>query len=424
MTSFFKQLLGRGEPHVEEAPVQRPRLWKPDVSSDDFVEMGFRIVLGRVPKDFERGEHRRALDAGRCRDDVRQAMVRSPEFLLRRRDWRVKLPPPAGANPALDELGSDDEFVGYCYQFLLGRAVDDSGLDHYRTGLSEGSPREWVVRTLGTSREFNDRFGGLTDTGTPPADVQLCELANPAKWDNPEWLEILFSYVVIADHKEAMHRKGYEFTQLIFGLKKLGRLREDARMLSVGAGHEAPAFWLANHVGSVIATDLYAGEWQSIGAREGDAVVLARPEEFAPFAYRRERLTFMRMDGCQLGFKDASFDVAYSLSSIEHFGGVAGARRAVGEMARVVKPGGVVAIATDWRVDGPPAEEVFTPDEVRHILDIPGLRLVQPIDDRVWSRYEVDVVDVRSTPLKTPHMLLRQGETVFTSVMMFLEKDE
>ena len=132
----------------------------------------------------------------------------------------------------------------------------------------------------------------------------------------------------------------------------------------------------------------------------------------------------MRMDGCQLGFKDASFDVAYSLSSIEHFGGVDGARRAVGEMARVVKPGGVVAIATDWRVDGPPAEEVFTPDEVRQILDIPGLRLVQPIDDRVWSRYEIEVVDVRKTPLKTPHMLLRQDETVFTSVMVFLEKTE
>jgi SAM-dependent methyltransferase len=424
MTSFFKQLLGRGEPQVDEARAPHPRLWKPDDSSDDFVEICFRLVLGRVPKDFERGEHRRALDAGGSRDDVRQAMVRSPEFRLRRREWLVKLPPPAAAHPVLDALGSDDEFVGYCYQFLLGRPVDDSGLDHYRTQLLEGSPREWVVRTLCTSREFNDRFGGLTDTGTPPADVQLCELANPAKWDNPEWLDILLSYVVIADHKEAMHRKGYEFTQLIFGLKKLGRLREDARMLSVGAGHEAPAFWLANHVGSVVATDLYAGDWQSIGAREGDAGVLARPEEFAPFAYRRERLTFLRMDGCQLGFRDASFDVAYSLSSIEHFGGVAGARRAVSEMARVVKRGGVVAIATDWRVDGPPAEEVFTPEEVHQIIDIPGLRLIQSIDDRVWSRYEVEVVDVRSTPLKTPHMLLRQGETVFTSVMVFLEKDE
>ena len=424
MASFFKQLLGRGEPKAEEAPAQSRRLWQPDVSADDFVEMGFRIVLGRIPKDFERGEHLRGLEAGRSRDDVRQAMVRSPEFLLRRREWRVRLPPPAGASPILDELGSDDEFVGYCYQFLLGRAVDDSGLDHCRTQLREGAPREWVVRTLSTSREFNDRFGGLTNTGTPPTDVQLCELANPAKWDNPEWLEILLSYVVIADHKEAMHRKGYEFTQLIFGLKKLGRLREDARMLSVGAGHEAPAFWLANHVGSVVATDLYAGDWQSIGAREGDAGVLARPDQFAPFEYRREHLTFMRMDGCQLGFKDASFDVAYSLSSIEHFGGVAGARRAVGEMARVVKPGGVVAIATDWRVDGPPAEEVFTPEEVRQILDIPGLRLVQPIDDRVWSRYEIEVVDVRKTPLKTPHMLLRQDETVFTSVMVFLEKAE
>jgi SAM-dependent methyltransferase len=422
MKSFFKQLLGRSERESPQAPPLAPRRWDPDASADDFIELCFRIVLGRVPKEFERGEHRRAVEGGLSRDDVQRAVVRSPEFLLRRRDWRVKLPPPAGANPALDELGSDEEFVNHCYRFLLNRRADASGLDHYLTQLGDGFPREWVVRTLSTSREFNDRFGDLTDTGTPPADVQLCELANPAKWDNPEWLDILLSYLVIADHKEAMHRKGYEFTQLIFGLKKLGRLREDVRVLSVGAGHEAPAFWLANHVASVVATDLYAGEWRSIGAREGDARVLARPEDFAPFPYRRERLTFMRMNGCQLGFRDATFDVAYSLSSIEHFGGVAGASQAVCEMARVVKPGGLIAIATDWCVDGPGGEEVFTPEEVRRILDIPGLRLVQPIDDRVWNRYQVDVVDVRSTPLKTPHMLLRQGDNVFTSVMVFLNR--
>lgn len=400
----------------------RARRWEPDASADDFVELCFRIILGRVPAEFERAEHRRRLESGVPRDAVRQSFIQSPEFLLRRRDWIVKLPPPAGPDPVLDDLGADDRFVTLCYRFLLGRPADAGGLEFALTHLREGQTRGWVIRTLATSREFNDRVAGLSDTGRPPVDVQLCELANPAKWDNPEWLEILASYVAIPHHKEAMHRKGYEFTQLAFGLKRLGRLRDDVRVVSVGAGHEAPAFWLANHAGAVIATDLYEGEWQSIGGLEGDARVLARPGEFAPFPYRRERLTFMKMNGCQLGFADGAFDVAYSLSSIEHFGGVAGARAAVGEMARVVKRGGIVAVATEWAVQSPGAEEVFAPEEVRHIIDHPTLRLVQPIDDRVYDRYEIDVVDVRATPLRTPHMLLRKGDTLFTSVMMFLER--
>jgi SAM-dependent methyltransferase len=421
MKDFLGRLLG-GSALSGQAAQSPVRQWDPDGSADDFVELCFRIILGRIPTTYEQAEHRRRLESGVPRDEVRHSFIHSPEFLLRRRDWIVKLPPPAGPDPALDDLGADDRFIAFGYQLLLDRPVDEGGLEFALTHLRDGQPRGWVIRTLATSREFNDRFAGLSDTGRPPVDVQLCELANPAKWDNPEWLGILASYVAIPHHKEAMHRKGYEFTQLAFGLKRLGWLRDDVRVLSVGAGHEAPAFWLANHAGSVIATDLYQGEWQSIGGLEGDARVLARPEDFAPFDYRRERLTFMKMNGCQLGFADGAFDVAYSLSSIEHFGGVAGARAAVGEMTRAVKRGGIVVVATEWAVQSPGAEEVFAPEEVRHIIDHPNLRLVQPIDDRVYDRYEIEAVDVRATPLRTPHMLLRKGETLFTSVMMFLER--
>ena len=33
----------------------------------------------------------------------------------------------------------------------------------------------------------------------------------------------------------------------------------------------------------------------------------------------------MKMDGRRLAFRDGAFDVVYSLSSIEHFGGMPGA---------------------------------------------------------------------------------------------------
>ena len=71
---------------------------------------------------------------------------------------------------------------------------------------------------------------------------------------------------------------------------------------------------------------------------------------------------------------------------------------------------------------GTPGHEAFSPDEVRAIIEQPRLRLVQPIDDRVWDRYDMDPVDLRVDRFQTPHMLLKDQDTIFTSVMMFLRK--
>ena len=128
------------------------------------------------------------------------------------------------------------------------------------------------------------------------------------------------------------------------------------------------------------------------------------------------------MDGRTLTFPDASFDVVYSLSSIEHFGGFEGAKRAVLEMARVLKPGGVLALATEYILAGPPYEEAFAPADVRRLLDCPGLQLVQPIDERVWDRHDYRPVDLRRNLHQRPHMVVEVDGTRFTSVMAFLTK--
>jgi SAM-dependent methyltransferase len=315
-------------------------------------------------------------------------------------------------------------FVAHCYARLLGRQPDEAGLAHYAGRLAEGSlTRDALEEILRASDEYIERQTRLSPAAARiPRDVQLCELANPAKWDNPEWLAILKSLASAPIEKAQMHRKAYELTQTIFGLQRLGKLTEAARILSVGAGHEPILYWLANRAGRVVATDLYEGEWQQKFSREGDPGVLEDPDTFAPFPYRRERLSFLRMDGSRLAFADGSFDVVYSLSSIEHFGGVEGARGSVAEMARVLAPGGILALATEWCVRGQAGGEVFSPDEVRRIIDQPRLRLVQPIDDRVWDRYETPPVDLRVDRFQSPHMLLKHDEAIFTSVFVFLEK--
>lgn len=388
--------------------------------ADDFVREAYWIVLARAasPEELSASQaHRR--DGGDAL--VLRHLLSSPEFGLIFSGWRDDIgigKDPAAHEAGLKTVGDDGHFVHRAYQMLLGRDADPGGHGNYVQALGAGEARRNVVRTLVTSDEFETRYRPLASReggGFVPRDVQLCELANPAKWDNPEWIRLLKS-LQLPHHKLAMHRKSYEWTQLLFALDRLGAIRDDATVLSVGAGHECVLYWLANHVGSVVATDAYEGRWQGEGAQEGDARVVERPEDFAPFPYRRDRLKFQRMDGRTLEFPDASFDIVYSLSSIEHFGGFEGARAAMLEMARVLKPGGVLLVATEYVLAGGPHEEAFSPEGTRALFDLPGCPLVEPIDEGVWRRYDHRPVDLRRDINQRPHMVVQIDGTTFTSV--------
>lgn len=392
-----------------------------------FLDVAFWTVLARGPSDSERRERALAMESGQSPDQLLQALIASPEFRLiydayAGRGERTGRKP-ADVEAGLEALGPPQVFTELAYRSLLGRDGDETGVAYYVSRLEDGAPRQRVLQALVTSDEFERRFRELCpDIGVLPRDIQLCELANPAKWDNPEWVDLLASLQTMAVDKMSMHRKGYEFAQLLFGLTKLDRLGENARVLSVGAGHEAPLYWLANRVGFVVATDMYDLGWKGAWASEGDDGVLKRPEDYAPFPYRREKLVFLKMDGRRLAFGPGTFDIVYSLSSIEHFGGLAGAIDAMDDMIRVLKPGGLLVLATEYCLSGPVHHEAFQPGEVRQLLARPGVRLVQPVDEGVHTRYEMAAVDIRRNPFQTPHMAVRDGDTVFTSVVAFLEK--
>jgi len=398
--------------------------------SDSFILDAHWIVLGREPSEAARADLD-ALRRERGDDGVLTRLLSSPEFHLIVSGWRADVG--IGKDPVVHEaglqtVGDAERFTRLAYTYVLGRDADASGLAHYIAALTAGDARRNLVRALVVSDEFEVRYTPIAAEqggGYVPRDVQLCELANPAKWDNPDWMRLLKAMAVVPHSKLAMHRKSYEWTQLAFGLSHLGFVaptRDDASILSVGAGHECILYWLANHAGHVTATDLYEGRWTSDGSREGDADVITDPDRFAPFEYRRDRLNFRRMDGRSLRFADASFDVVYSLSSIEHFGGFDGARTAVVEMSRVLKPGGVAVLATEYILSGPDHDEAFQPDVFRRLIDVPNLTLVEPIDELVYRRYDSKVVDLRANIGQRPHMVVRIGDTVFTSVMVFLRK--
>lgn len=398
-------------------------------TDEEFLDAMYWIVLGRPLDEEWRRIRLRHFELGQSRESTVHALFASSEFRAR---YHAIIEPDgvASDNEALESglrtLGRSTAFLEACYVCLFGRRPDAEGEAYWRFRLDqEAASRMGVVHAFLRSEEFANRYRELSPSGgAVPVDVQLCELANPAKWDNPDWRRVLEGLRLPADRKPAMHRKAYEFTQTAWGLNRLGALHESAVVLSVGAGHESLAYWLANRVRTIIATDLYPGDWEASAGSEGDARVLKHPEEFAPFDYRRSHLTFLQMDGRKLAFRDGAFSVVYSLSSVEHFGGWSGARQAVEEMARVLAPGGVLALATEWRVSGPMAREegIFEPEDVRTLIDVPSLELVEPIDDRVWHRYAARPVNLKLNRYETPHMLVEIDGTVFTSVMMFLRK--
>ena len=389
-------------------------------------EAAFWTILWRAPGTKEIDEwgsapRTEADIASLCQRLLASAECRLVLGGLREGHYTGRLPRDVEAG--LLRLGDDATFLEWSFRAILGRAIDPSGSAYYTDQLAGGLPRTQFLKALLTSDEFAARYERLCpQAGFVPRDVQLCELANPAKWSNPDWMALLSSLVVQPADQLSMHRKGYEFTQLLFGLTQLDCLGERAQVLSVGAGHEAVLYWLANRVGRVIGTDMYEGLWQSHGAREGDESVLVDARQFAPFPYREDRLVFLKMDGTRLAFRDDTFDVVYSLSSIEHFGGADGAGRAMREMGRVLKPGGILAVATEYLLDGPPHHEAFTPAQVHALLDQPGLSLVEPVDEQVWRRYAYRAIDLRVNPLQTPHMVITDNGSVFTSVMAFLRK--
>jgi SAM-dependent methyltransferase len=284
--------------------------------------------------------------------------------------------------------------------------------------------------------------------------VKLCDLRDFA---DPEVLATISSILPERDARTHIERKVWEFAMLAMFLDEVGRLKDETHALSVGAGDERIAFWLANRIGRVVATDVY-GEGAFSG-NEADPSMLEDPRAHAPFPYREDHLEVRWMDARVLEFPSETFDVVFTLSSIEHFGSPADIAKSAGEIGRVLKPGGHAVIVTECFVRHHPLDtataevakrvltlnrkmpgarpgqrvalaDVFTPRELtKHIVRPSGLRLMQPLETKItpesWDNLTLCSPDGRLLPKsghKYPMVLLQLRRSVFTSVCLILEK--
>jgi SAM-dependent methyltransferase len=283
--------------------------------------------------------------------------------------------------------------------------------------------------------------------------AKLCDLAD---FEDPE-LRARIREIAPGPEEEELHRKNWEYAMVALFLEDVGLLKDDARVLSVGAGHEEVLFWLANKMGRVVATDLYGeGDFSS---REAMMTMLDDPSAFAPYPYREDRLEVRKMDGRALDFPDASFDAVFSLSSIEHFGKPAEISQAAREIGRVLRPGGYAFLVTECFVGRHPLNSklvqtvirgltlgrrattatpqmrmlsVFTPAELRRFIVGPsGLEQMQPLDRTISPETWENLIHWRgageltpATGRDFPHILLKAHGAAWTSVALPLRQKD
>lgn len=265
--------------------------------------------------------------------------------------------------------------------------------------------------------------------------MKLSETTNPARYQQADWMALHTELERYAIDKHCfysaagdVYRKGWEWTHCLYGLQQLGMLTPEARGCGIGAGREPVIFYLADRISEVVATDLYDNEeWSSGNGMEASRHMIEEAKRACPVSVDFSRVRFENQDGLSLTYPDDEFDFAWSLSSIEHFGGHAGALVALREMARIVKPGGIVAVATELLLlDEHHHYEYFTRSALIHGL-IGGcdeLSLVDDVNfDTLTPEYLIDSVLIPQGASRTRrHVVLNDGAVQWTSVLVFLRK--
>jgi len=276
----------------------------------------------------------------------------------------------------------------------------------------------------------------------------LNKICATADWKDPELLEIM-QEILQPDIGKAVeitsrHRKQWEWAIGMLALKKAGKIDTDCIFLGIGSGAEAPVFYLTNHAKYVFCTDLYT--ITSRNWKEANKDMLASPEHFAHGKFNRKRLGVQIMNGTDLHFEDNTFDAIFSYSSIEHFGGKKAALECMKEIERVLKPGGIVSIATEIFV-GTELEklrsyrvkysqfpyrllrrynifsEMFTRDELeRYLLASTNMKLLYPIDFSIDMKDLAGAVKFPVTKEYNEHIFLNMKNILWGSIHIVLIK--
>jgi SAM-dependent methyltransferase len=309
---------------------------------------------------------------------------------------------------------------------LEGETVYDSDLAEVVEDF--GYPEEVTVSVDGTVQAIGGEVSGVIRVGM---DVSAKYPYAPAFIYNR--LASLEGYRGFG----VSYRKDWEIEMALKTLHDLGGAHPNANILGVGAGTERTIFELANDQSAalVTASDIYdnAGPWDGWHGRK----FLQNPHKFAPagLPYDPARVAAMHVDMCDMPYEDEVYDAIFSSGSIEHVGDPKRedwepVMKAAREIGRVLKPGGIASISTEFKVSGQgwgfSGVRLFTANDLlKYIVEPSGLELVGESDWNFYDNFgdavgQPDVVLGKASEENRP--LLRYGDFLFTSVHLALVK--
>jgi SAM-dependent methyltransferase len=258
--------------------------------------------------------------------------------------------------------------------------------------------------------------------------VSFTKLCNVEEFDNPQ-VEAQIKRIYPDFPLVWTRRKALESAVMYLALQDAGALKRDARCLVVGAGSERFPYTLTTELAEVHLTDLYmdAGVWANITPRD----MLTTPEKFVPASlpWEPQRLVVQHMDARHLRYPDASFEIVLSSGSIEHFGTLEDIAQAASEMGRVLKPGGIAVLTTEFKISGNgvgwPGTYLFTPELLQQFIVAPsGLILDEPdlhlTPASLATEAQLDDL-IAGRPVKY-EVVIRQDPYLFCSVHLVLRK--
>jgi SAM-dependent methyltransferase len=347
-----------------------------------------------------------------------------------------------------DKIDSMRRHPSVIKDILIGKKVEE-----IRAKIRKLDERQAERQAENEALEFISYLKQTSPYHINPHDKpKLNRLCYVEDWENSEIKEALFEIQKVSTpafinrknweltlsigRAGFIHRKDWEWALGIVAMQRFGKLNKKSTAIGVGCGTEPIPFYLANKLNHVYATDLYEGneDWK----KAAPADFPENPKKYAAFPYKEDALKVLRMNGTKLEFPSESFDIAFSFSSIEHFGGKnhSGALSSLREMERVLKPGGLAVISTEYILNDKEHYEFFNRRTIySNLIDkLEMLQLVESLDLRITTNTLDTIMDVCDAVKwdtnkfddeykKThPLILLRARNILFTSMMLVFQK--